>query len=190
MRALTLLAAFTLAAGCSDDPITSPTLPVTFSGRFEIQNGTTVPANARVLVLWGVSAGTPDYSYVFGSGTVGANGAFTITFNANPPTAALNLNQVGVGLVILTTDPSLVEGQLPAGYAFPGLLGMSEDHSIIFTQNLSAELSSEWFGRFNGYGLGEVERSTTTFDSFRSVARDALRLIVDDRANLRGPNWT
>ena len=190
LRALALVTALSLVASCGDDDITAPQLPVTFSGTISIQNGTTVPANARVLVLWGVSAGSPDYSYVFGSGTLGANGTFTITFNENPPAAALNQNMVGVGLVILTTDQTLGEGQVPANYTFPGLIGMSEDHSIIFTQNLTAELAADFFGRFNGYGLGEVERSTTTFDSFKCVARDALKLIVDDVANLRPPNWT
>src|SRR5687768_4596737 len=90
LRALALVTALSLVASCGDDGITAPQLPVTFSGTIDIQNGTTVPANARVLVLWGVSAGSPDYSYVFGSGTLGANGTFTITFTENPPAAALN----------------------------------------------------------------------------------------------------
>ena len=176
--------------GCSDDPVSPTPLPVTFSGTIQVNNGTTVPANARILVLWGVTAGSPDYDYVFGSGTMGSNGTFTITFTEAPPAAALNQNQLGVGLVILTTDQNLQQGQVPATYTYPGLLGISEDYSIIFTQNLSAELQADFPGRFNGYGLGEVERSSTTFDSFKSVPRDALKLIVDDLANLNPPNWT
>jgi hypothetical protein len=35
-----------------------------------------------------------------------------------------------------------------------------------------------------------VERSTSGFDSFRKVAFDAVKLIVDDLANLDPPNWT
>jgi hypothetical protein len=145
-----------------------------------------------VLVFWGVSATSPDYTYVWGSGTVGTNGAFSITFDEEPPAAALNVNQLGVGLVVLTTDQELQEGQLPANYPTTNVIGISEDHSIIFTRNLDPELLQEieWAGRFNGYGLGEVERNNAGFDSFRSVARDALRLIVDDIANLNPPNWT
>jgi hypothetical protein len=174
--------------GCSDDPL-SPAYPVTFTGTIQVVNGTTVPANARALVLWGVSAGD-DYSYVWGSGTVGSNGAVTITFTEEPPVAALNGNQLGVGLVILTTDQNLQQGVVPDSYAFPGLIGISEDYSIIFTKNLSGEIQADWPGRFNGYGLGEVERTGQGFDSFKSVARDALKVIVDDLANLNPPNWT
>jgi hypothetical protein len=177
--------------GCSDDPV-SPSLPVTFSGTIQVMNGTSVPANARVLVFWGVSATSPDYTYVWGSGTLGTNGAFSITFDEEPPAAALNMNELGVGLVVLTTDQNLQEGVLSASFDRNTVIGMSEDHSIIFTKNLDAALLAEvdWPGRFNGYGLGEVERNDAGFDSFRSVARDALRLIVDDLVNLNPPNWT
>ncbi len=191
IRAVGLAFVATMSLGlpaCSDDPV-SPAFPVTFSGTTQIMNGTTVPANARVLVLWGVDA-AGDYSYVWGSGVTSANGAFTITFNDEPPAAALSANQLGVGLVILTTDQTLQEGQVPGTYSYPGLLGMSENYSIIFTRNLSGEIQGDWPGRFNGYGLGEVERNSAGFDSFRSVARDALKLVVDDVANLNPPNWT
>ena len=186
---LAFLAAMSLGpSACSDDPV-SPTYPVTFTGNIQVVNGTTVPANARALVLWGVSAGN-DYSYVWGSGTVGTNGSVTITFTEEPPLAALNGNQLGVGLVILTTDQTLQQGQVPDSYTYPGLIGMSEDYSIIFTKNLSGAIQADWPGRFNGYGLGEVERNNAGFDSFKSVARDALKVIVDHLANLDPPNWT
>jgi hypothetical protein len=174
--------------GCSDDPV-SPSLPVTFSGTIQVLNGTTVPPDARVVVLWGVSATSPDYTYAWGIGTSGSNGTFTITFSEEPPAAALNQGELGVGLVILTTDQTLQEGQVPATYTYPGVIGMSENHSIIFTKNLSSSLQADWPGRFSGYGLGEVERASP-FDSFKSVARDALKLVVDDPANLNPPNWT
>ncbi|HET9425594.1 MAG TPA: hypothetical protein VFO55_09495 [Gemmatimonadaceae bacterium] len=190
IRALPVLAALSLAAACGTDAPTGPQLPATFSGTIEVRNGTTIPANARVLVLWGVSATSPDYSYVYGTGTVGANGTFTITLPAVPPDAALNLNQVGVGLVILTTDQNLAEGMVPSGYAYPGLIGLSENHSIIFTRNLSPDLSAKWYGRFDGYGLGEVERSTTGFDTFKVAAPNTLEIVVDAMANIRPPNWT
>ena len=191
-RALTLAFLATMSLGlpgCADDTV-GPSLPVTFTGTIQVMNGTTVPSNARVLVLWGVDAPGGDYTYVWGSGTRGANGAFTITFTEEPPPAALTANQLGVGLVILTTDQNVQEGVLSQSFSLESVLGMSEDYSIIFTRNLSEFDQSDWPGRFNGYGLGEVERNSSGFDSFKSVARDALKLIVDDLANLNPPNWT
>jgi hypothetical protein len=41
-----------------------------------------------------------------------------------------------------------------------------------------------------GVSLPEVQRSTTTFDSFVDVGLDDLVIVVDDIANLDPPNWT
>ena len=191
-RAIVLASTVTLAAAvaCFDDGITEPEIPITFTGALHVVNGKPVPPNARVLVLWTVSESTTDYEYVFGSGKMNDDGTFSITFDQAPPVGALNMNQVGVGLVILTTDQSLAQGQVPENYGFPGLIGMSEEFSIIYTQNLTGTLAVDWPSRFIGYGLGEVERNTNGLDTFKVVARDALRVVVDDFANLTPPNWT
>jgi hypothetical protein len=189
LRTLALALALPFVASCGDSP-TEPQLPITFSGTIQVLNGTTVPANARVLALWGVSAGSPDYSYVYGTGTVNSNGTFTITFDAEPPAEALNSGELGVALLILTTDQTLAQGKVPANYSFPGLIGMTEDHSVIFTKNLTGAYAAGWPDRFAGYGAGEVERSTTGFDTFRSVALDALKIVVDNLNNINPPNWT
>lgn len=188
LRSLAVLAA-PLLLSCSDDP-TGVSLPVTISGVLGGPNASSVPANARVLVLWNVVTGA-DYSYVYGSGTVANDGTFTITFDAEPPAGAINNGQLGVGLVILTTDQSLAEGQVPDSYQFPGVIGLSEDHSIIFTKNLAGDIAQDWPGDFPaGYSVGEVQRSTTTFDSFVRVGLDDLVIVVDDIDNLTPPNWT
>jgi hypothetical protein len=190
LRALALALALPFVAGCGGDSPTEPQLPITFSGTIQVLNGTTVPANARVLAMWGVSAGSPDYSYVYGTGTVNSNGTFTITFDAEPPAEALNNGEVGVALLILTTDQTLAEGRVPDNYNFSGVIGMTEDHSVIFTKNLTGPRASDWPNRFAGYGAGEVERSTTGFDTFKSVALNALKIVVDNPDNIDPPNWT
>ncbi len=187
---LALAVALPFVASCGGDSPTEPQLPITFSGTIQVRNGTTVPANARVLALWGVSAASPDYSYVYGTGTVNSNGTFTITFDAEPPAEALNSGELGVALLILTTDQTLAPGKVPANYAFPGLIGMTEDHSVIFTKNLTGARAAGWPNRFAGFGAGEVERSTTGFDTFRSVAINALKIVVDNLDNINPPNWT
>jgi hypothetical protein len=189
-RSLALLFAASTCIACGgDDGPTAPSLPFTVSGTVVVRNGTTIPSNARVLVLWGVSATDPDYSYVYGTGTVTPAGTFSITFDAEPPAAALNNGQLGVGLVILTTDQTLAQGQVPASYTYPGVIGMTADYSIIFTKNLSAGAPT-WASRFAGYGVGLVERSTTDFDSFKVTSSTSLQLIVDDLSKLHAPNWT
>jgi hypothetical protein len=173
-------------AGCSD--ATDPGEPVTVSGIIENRNAATIPANARVVVLWNVSFASPDYSFVFGTGTVSPGGEFSITFDGPPPAAALNNGTLGVGLVLLTSDQSLAEGQLPSNYSFPGLLGVTEDYSIIYR---SGAPGLDWAAAFpQGYGVGEVQRASVGFDSFIRVGVDDLRLVVDEIQNLNPPNWT
>ena len=183
--ALMMLASIALA-GCLDS--TDPGDAVTITGVIENRNAATIPANARVVVLWGVSSGSPDYSFAFGTGTVSPGGEFSITFDGPPPEAALNNGTLGVGLVLLTTDQSLAEGQLPSDYSFPGLLGFTEDHSIIYR---SGTTGIDWAAAFPPeYSVGEVQRSNVGFDSFIRVGLDDLRLVVDMIQNLNPPNWT
>jgi hypothetical protein len=195
MRSSAFLGVFALVlvGSCGDDgPTDVPNpLPVTVSGTIQNVNGTTIPSNARAIVVWNVTSGA-DYSYVFGIGTVNAQaGTFSITFAANPPDEALNAGRLGVGLIILTTDASLVQGRLPDNATLTGVLGLTEDHSVIFQKGDGSNSPTDWPNRFTqGYSVGEVERSQTTFDSFKRVALNALRLVVDDLANLHPPNWT
>jgi hypothetical protein len=177
-----------ITAGCADDAV-RPHLPVTFSGTVNIVNGTIIQPNSRVLVLWSVTSGAQAYDYVWGHGSLDVDNGITITFDQEPPDAALNNGQVGVGLVILTSDANLQEGQMVQDFT-PGLTGMAAGYSIIFTRNLPESLQSQWPGRFNGYGLGQVEPGQAgNLDTFKSVARDALELIVDDPEKLHAPHW-
>ena len=186
LRSLAVLAA-PLLLSCGDEP-TGVSLPITVSGVLSGPDAASVPPNARVLVVWGVTAGS-DYSYIFGSGTVGTDGRFSITFNAEPPAAALNNGRLGVGLLVLTTDQTLGDGRVPDGTPPPPVLGLSEDHSIIFAKGTQSQV--DWAANFsNGYHVGEVQRSTTGFDSFTRVGPDDLVIVVDDLANLNPPNWT
>jgi hypothetical protein len=186
LRSLAVLAT-PLLLSCGDDP-TGVSLPITVSGVLEGPNAASVPANARILVVWGVTAGD-DYSYIFGSGTVGTDGRFTITFNSEPPAEALNNGRLGVGMLVLTTDQTLGEGRVPDGEEPPPILGLSEDHSIIFAKGTQTQI--DWARNFsNGYHVGEVQRSTTGFDSFVRVGLDDLVIVVDDINNLNPPNWT
>ena len=162
LRSLAALA-LPLLLSCGDDP-TSVTLPITVSGVLAGPNAASVPPNARILVVWGVTAGE-DYAYIFGSGTVGTDGRFTITFNSEPPAEALNNGRLGVGLLLLTTDQTLGEGRVPDGTPPPAILGLSEDHSVIFAKGTQTQI--DWAADFpNGVSR---RRGAAIHDGFRFV---------------------
>jgi hypothetical protein len=54
-------------AGCSDSTDSSQGFVVT--GTIQNNSQASIPPDARLVVAWGVSSGSPDYSYVFGEGT-------------------------------------------------------------------------------------------------------------------------
>jgi hypothetical protein len=71
-------------AGCNDSTHSSAGFVVTGT----IQNSTQapIPLNARLLVAWVVSSESPDYTYVFGEGTLDpAAGTFRIQLAQAPP---------------------------------------------------------------------------------------------------------
>src|SRR5688572_17150544 len=110
---LTLVTLFVTAAvsGCHD--ATGPATEFVATGRVQNNSQAAIPADARVVVVWGVSSGTPDYGYVFGEGVLDRNaGTFRVQFDGPPPAAALNAGVLGVGLVVATTDQSLQNGDV------------------------------------------------------------------------------
>src|SRR4051812_11294910 len=52
------------------------------AGRIRFKKDVVVPPNARVLVVWSVSSGSPDYLYVYGEGTIRmADSTFKVVFD-------------------------------------------------------------------------------------------------------------
>ena len=89
---LPLLFSALAMVGCSENP-TEPNndLPYTISGTLVDRTSKPVPGSTRVVVAWVVSSGSPDYTYVYGEGTLQEQvGTFSLTFDAPPPAAALN----------------------------------------------------------------------------------------------------
>ena len=192
--AATSLAALALAA-CGDSPTgTEIELPYVVSGPLDNRTGAPIPDGARVVVMWGVSSGSPDYSYVYGHGSIDrTTNRFTVTFDAPPPAEALNQPPgVGVGLVLVTTDPSLTDGRLPGNWDTSKIIGASGQHSVIYLAGSPAQLPAGWLRSFHrGYNVGEgMTIPNSSFDGFAPVAADALKVIVDDLANIDFVNWT
>ena len=194
VAAAAALAALALGA-CADPYITPPfEPPFAVSGTIENRTGTPIPDGARVVVLWGVSSTDPDYSFLYGEGSIDrATNRFTVTFDGPPPAQALNQPQgLGVGLVVVTTDPSLHYGRLPEHWDTSKIFGASGQHAVIFLAGAPATAPAGWPRTFrSGFNVGEgIPIPDSDYEGFAPVSGDALKVIVDDLANIDFVNWT
>jgi hypothetical protein len=149
-----------------------------------------VPAAADVMVAWVVSAGSPDYSYNFGDGSI-AGATFMVGFDTDPPPAdALNNGTLGVGIVVLVQAGM----KPPPGEIvdFDGLeaitLGASESHAIIYRTSAA---NMGWPATFPlGYSCGVCVPANMGFDSFEPVSCDQVEVVGGTFQSLDFCNWT
>jgi hypothetical protein len=163
---------------------------IVVAGKVTNRSGAAIPADARVLVVWMVSALDPDYAYVLGEGELTDGGTrFRVSLDAPPPDAALNYGRLGVGLVVLTTDQDVGTGDdlMPDG----AILGVAGWYGVIYVREPMLS-SIGWVTTFPaGYSVGRgVESTSADFDSFERVAPDAMELIVDDLNDIAIVDWT
>lgn len=178
------------ATACGGDATGSSEDLFTVSGPITNVSGQPIPSNARVVIAWVVSSGSPDYTYIYGEGTV-QGGSFRVTLRT-PPAEALNQGEVGVGVALLTTNGSLRSGvhleDLPVGPE--ELLGATGRFAVIYK---AAETVTyvDWADAFPfGFGAGVGVERPGDFDAFEPVAPTSLELIVDDLDNIEFVNWT
>ena len=161
-----------------------------------IQNHTQapLPAHARLIAIWGVTSGSPDYGYVFGEGTINrVTGTFRLRFDQPPPTAALNSGELGVAFIIATTDQSVKDGDVITSTSqMANPLGITAQHAVIFVANPQQGVQlPAWVAAFDpGYSVGVGVKVPGTFDAFQPASTSSLLLIVDDLANIEIVNWT
>ena len=185
--AAALLTAISL--GCSDSG--GPAEGFVVTGTIQNNTGAPLPANTRLLVAWVVTSGDPDYTYVFGEGSIDpAAGTFRIEFDDPPPAQALNLGSLGVGIAFATTNQAVGNG-FDIGRSPPGeLIGATGRHGIIFIGDPAIE-NPQWATQFNtGYGVGVGVDVENDFDRFEPAAASSVVLIIDDLANIDFVNWT
>lgn len=194
MKLVTSLTTILVAAavsGCQD----GTGLAGEFAATGRIQNNThaPIPAGTRLLVIWDVTSGSPDYGYVFGEGTFNrVTGAFGVRFDGPPPPEALNRGVLGVGWVVATTDQSLKQGDVITG-PLTGFIGITAQHAVIFVASHPDTMQLPvWVPEFGaGYGMGVgVKVPGVVFDRFQPTRPSSAVLIVDDPANIEGVNWT
>ena len=187
---LPLATLLVVAPACQDG--TGPGAGFLITGRIQNNTNAAIPAGTRLIAIWGVSSGTPDYGYVFGEGTISrVTGTFRIRFDQRPPTAALNNGVLGVAFVIATTDQSLKDGDVITS-AMTGLIGITAQHAVIFVGSHGEGVPvPDWVAAFDtGYAVGVGVKGPGVFDEFRPVSPSSPLLIVDDPANIEVVNWT
>jgi hypothetical protein len=184
---VTLLVA--AVAACQDG--TSPGAGFVVTGHIQNNTQAPIPADARLVAVWGVTSGSPDYAYVFGEGTINRfTGTFHIRFDRPPPTEALNAGVLGVGFVIATTDQSLKDGDVITS-TMTGVIGITAQHAVIFVASHEAVQVPEWVAAFDtGYAVGVGVKVPGTFDKFEPANPLSVLLILDDLANIEIVNWT
>lgn len=185
-----LLCSAMALVGCASDP----SAPGSIGGSLRASVGHTVPESANVYVVWTVSSSSPDYQYAFGSGT-STGGRFVLPLGAPPPAEALNMGELGVGLIVLVPEgTTLSEGILEdaAEEEFEGaMLGASPRHAIIYRASATSHL--DWDASFpvGEYSCGQaVERPTETFDAFEPVDCSEVIIEVGDPDDMDFANWT
>jgi hypothetical protein len=184
----------TAASACVD--ATGPAGTFAVSGRIQNNTGAPIPAGTRLVVIWTVSSGSPDYSYVYGEGVIDRiTGMFGVRFEGPPPAAALNNGVLGVGLVVATTDHTLKDGdRLTDGRSLlASIVGLTPQHAVIFVNGHPDTLQvPTWATAFeSGYSVGVgVKVPGSVFDKFVPVSPSSALLIIDALANIEIVNWT
>ncbi len=186
-----LIAFSALLLGCSDS--TSPAAGFVVSGTIQNNTQTQIPSNARLLVVWVVSSGSPDYSYVFGEGTIDRDaGTFEVGMTGPPPAAALNAGALGVGIVVVTTNATVSTGDDLEDIPEAEIIGAAGWYGVIYVDDpAAAEQVRAWSADFDsGYGVGVGEEVPGSFDKFVPASASGVLLIIDDLSNITFVNWT
>lgn len=162
------------------------------SGGFSVRATDTAsaPAGSKVVVLWSVSSGSPDYLYAFGSGTL--NGSqVSISFPSSPPEEALNGGVLGIGLL------AVIDGDLPEGrvqdFDESKVRALSAHHAVVYRANASGSLlETGWDASFPvGFACGRcVPKEPDSESPFDSFAVEDCSKIELEPAGARVCNWT
>jgi hypothetical protein len=187
--ALGLTLATSLA--CSDS--TGPVEEIVVTGTIQNNTANPIPAGTRLLVVWAVAATSDDYSYISGEGTVdAAAGTFRVELTP-PPAIALNGQRLGVGVIFLTTDPDIGEGDDVDGIAPADFVGAAARYGVIYISGPPSDAAGlyGWAADFPaGFSVGVGEAVPGDFDRFVPVDASDVVMIVDALDNIEFVEWT
>lgn len=149
-----------------------------------------IPADSKLVVIWSVSASSPDYLYKWGDGQTDGK-TFMVTLMGDPPPEAINAGFVGVGIIVLVPSNYVVpEGKLTSTQSNDlqaKLLAYSAQHAIIFHPNAS-QSPYPWSSQFsNGYECAKCGPVPASFDEW--IPTKCSDIILVD-INQPACNWT
>jgi hypothetical protein len=179
-----------LLAACRP-PRDVPSGMISTSGIIAAAEGYGIPAEAKVMVVWYVSATSPDYAVKHGQGTSHGRG-FQMCLPTPPSDDALNAGAIGVGrLFLVPSSLDIDDGVRPTD--LPGAMGGSGRHAIIYRKPGTATDLLWWMAAFpEGYacGLGVPAPEGETFDGYQPVDCGTLGIEVNDLSAIDWVNWT
>ena len=183
-------------AACGDASGPRTPMPFDISGTLAGPQLASLPAGSRVVVLWVVTSGSPDYTYIYGQGTIdAANGRFSVRLPDAPPAAALNAYGVGVGIpIVIPPGVTLPNGRVTDDAALEAAaLGAAGNYAVIYTAGArpAGFTGIPWIDAFPlGYGVGRGIDLSGSFDGFEPVGSTTIEMIIDDIDNIDFVNWT
>ncbi|MQA89154.1 MAG: hypothetical protein GEU90_02790 [Gemmatimonas sp.] len=183
---------------CSDTSGPSDNGPpdglITISGTIDNRTEATIPENTRLLLVWGVSATSPDYTYVFGEGTIDRNnGTFELVLEEPPPSAALNADALGVGVIAATTNTTVSTGDDIEIVPPSEIVGATGCCGVIYVKDSNvATTVRPWAEAFApGYTVGVGEDVPgSSYDKFVPADASDVVLIIDEVTNIELVNWS
>jgi hypothetical protein len=149
------------------------------------------PAKAKVVVIWDVSSGSPDYTYKFGEGaSTGAR--YLVSPTTEPPKEAINSYGIGIGFLTLVPEGTTIpDGKVNLDTL--SILGISKQHAIIWrAADANTAGGVMWGADFPaGYSCGACVAAPEgeVFDSYEPV--DCSKVAIDIGESDGGfCNWT
>lgn len=218
VRSALLLLMFTvmLAACANEVALTGPTdSKVNVSGRIDNPLGLALPSTTKLIVVWSVSTGSPDRSYIYvpSSSTRTADSfGFWLpdslvdqacnTRGTNPSDS--NYMRGGVGFIVLVDDPDglLTNGLVLSGPSGDSILahrtflkGAVDNSALIYRKGSSKAVSAwrPWLNAFpQGFTLGRGVSMDVGFDIFvpYSTSEKPVLRIDSSSTSFTFPNWT
>jgi hypothetical protein len=136
-----------------------------------------------------VSSGSPDYSYIFGAGSVQGAQA-SLSFASTPPADALNAAKLGVGaIVVVDANTNLPDGKVNGDLPFTAIAA-APDHVVVYRTTTEGLLENGWDKDFpQGFACGQCVHHDSGFDSFAVVDCSSVKLVPFSKS-LKFCNWT